>query len=106
LKDSKPKAWEKLRKGNFKQGDQILYDAELSPFFRGNLVDNSDEILRVLLGVKQDLVNLGSLENSIFDSLGKLYYPFTKVLKNIELEKFINYADYTKNDRRLSIETL
>ena len=45
-------------------------------------------------------------EGDILEKLRKLYKPFESVLRNGELEKFINYSEYTKHDRRLTVESL
>jgi len=106
FRDLKPKAWERLKSGTFKEGDQLMYDAKLSPYFRSTLIDNSSKILEAFNYVKESISNLAKTEEKIFESLGKLYLPYMKVLNNKELEKFIQYSYIVDKDSKMNIEEL
>ena len=87
--DTKPTAWKKLGSGDFKQADQIMYDAKMSAFFRSVLSEHSGHVLSIFEEMKGSLQLLSLVKNSIFEKLKRLSIPYKKILRNEEFEKVI-----------------
>ena len=80
-----------------------MYDAQLSSYFRSNIVENSSKVLKIFEEVKKNITNISNIEEEMLQTLARLYIPYKKILGNEELEKFINYSEFRKNSKKFQI---
>jgi len=72
LKDPKPKALDKILNKGFGKGDQILYEANISPEFREFLVGKIPEMRNFFSKLRDDVRELVRIRNSLFENLNNL----------------------------------